>query len=232
MSNTAAQQKEQILFHYQPNSTKTHHTTREVRQDKATPRRSGSAFFEPQYATPQPYGVHTASRPASDRNAQTSRMPKHHGSQKRRVKEVSGCISPATFEAVERMRDQGGTKLSRSSVVGSLITQGVQKHTDMHYGALLEPVVKAAIQKEMHAFRTLFQWLLVRIAFDTNQTRSLVTNMLSRQPGISKEARDAILLETARSARTNIFGKSPQLTELIQELDMQLGGEAGTQAPN
>ena len=99
---------------------------------------------------------------------------------------------------------------------------------DMRYGALLEPVIRKILQTEMQTMRNQLRWLLVRIAFDANQTRSLVTNIFYRQPGLSKEARDHILVETSRAAKTNIFGKSPQMAELINLYDQEM--EAGKKA--
>lgn len=106
-----------------------------VLQDKATLPRIYKASGEPTYDSP----------PAQLR-------PKHHGSQKRKLVEVSGCITRQTFNELERMREQGGTKLSRSSVVGTLVTKGVQGNVDMQYGALLEPIIKNEIKKDIGGY--------------------------------------------------------------------------------
>jgi hypothetical protein len=58
-----------------------------VLQDKATLPRIYKTFGEPSYSSP----------PAQPR-------PKHHGSQKRQLREVSGCITNDAFQRLEVMR--------------------------------------------------------------------------------------------------------------------------------
>jgi hypothetical protein len=56
----------------------------------------------------------------------------------------------------------------------------------MQYGALLAPVIEQAFKGKHAARDARFAALLVRIAYDAGQTRSLVTNLLARarrQPG-------------------------------------------------
>jgi hypothetical protein len=56
---------------------------------------------------------------------------------------------------------------------------------------------------------------LVRVAFDAGQTRSLVTNVLGRQPGVTPEILQMILENSNKTARGNItscalqFGETP-----------------------
>ena len=52
---------------------------------------------------------------------------------------------------------------------------------------LLQPIIEQAIRRQMGALSTRLAWLLVRVAFDAGQTRSLVTNILGRQAGVSPE---------------------------------------------
>ena len=60
--------------------------------------------------------------------------------------------------------------------------------------------------------------LLVRVAFASEQTRSLVTNILKRQPGLSSEALDDILDRSAEAAKGKITKKTPQLEKVIAEV--------------
>ncbi len=129
----------------------------------------------------------------------------------------------------EGLKTPGKKPLSISEVGGLYLDRGLQQHIDMQYGALLEPVIVRAVNQAVLPLRLQLRWLLVRVAFDANQTRSLVTNIFSRQPGISADARKNILIETAKAAKDNIFGKSPQLAELVRELDSRLVGERGAQ---
>ena len=111
-----------------------------VRQDKGTPERTDKASGQPSYASSEAY---------------RQEQPKHHGSQTRRLRELSGCVEVAVFDQVERMRvqwakERGLTKkLSRSEVIGTLVTRGVQGHVDMQYGTLLEPIIKKVIKEQI-----------------------------------------------------------------------------------
>ena len=60
---------------------------------------------------------------------------------------------------------------------------------------------------------------LVRIAFDAGQTRSLVTNILGRQPGVTDPVLKTILEGSGRSAKANIMRRTPQISELIDSVE-------------
>ena len=116
-----------------------------VLQDKATPQRSYKASGEISYPSP---------------SAQT--RPKHHGSQKRQLREVSGCITNAAFQRLEVMRNAGKkNEVSRSSVVGKFVTQGIQQNADMQYGALLEPIIKNEIKRDIGGYTNHVAFLAV-----------------------------------------------------------------------
>ena len=61
--------------------------------------------------------------------------------------------------------------------------------------------------------------LLVRIAFDSGQTRSIVTNILGLQPDISPDLLRDIIQESDKRAKSNIIKKTPQISELTQALE-------------
>ena len=124
-----------------------------VLQDKATLQRSYKASGESSYSSP----------PAQLRQ-------KHHGSQKRKLVEVSGCVTRQTFNELERMREQGGEKLSRSSVVGTLVTRGVQGNVDMQYGSMLEPVIKNEIKKNIGGYSNHIAFLAVNAFYKSAKT--------------------------------------------------------------
>jgi hypothetical protein len=112
--------------------------------------------------------------------------------------------------------------VSLSEVGGRYLSRGLQHHVDMQYGALWEPIMQRIIEKEMRVFRLQLRWLLVRVAFDANQTRSLVTNILSMQPGVTTEVRDNILEKTAEAAKTNVIMRSPKLASLVEAYDRHM----------
>ncbi len=124
----------------------------------------------------------------------------------------------------ERLRCTDGSEeeISLSKVGGTFLARGMQEDIDMQYGAMLEPLIDKAVEKHIKApFRQL-RWLVVRTAFDGNQTRSLVTNIFSRQPGIDKDTREFILTRTAEAAKANIFGKSAQMQDLLKTADERM----------
>ena len=126
-------------------------------QDKETPRRSNTASAEPSNAQGMALQHETDEKTPAFQNHPDAipalQRPKHHGSQKRRVVPVSGCVPLFIADQLERMRDQGGKqKLSRSAVVADLIIRGVQQKVDMQYGATLEPVIEKSIDRNIQSY--------------------------------------------------------------------------------
>jgi hypothetical protein len=171
--------KIQIIFEERENA--------EVRQDKGTPRGSYAASSQPQHAQTSPQV-----------------RPKHHGSQKRRVVEISGGVSKTVFAEVERMRQQGGKRLSRSAVVAALITRGVQEHTDMQYGALLEPVIRQQIHKDLQAYSNRIASLAVHARDSAEEARLLLIKVLSLLLNTDRQVLNHLIEEAKREARANM----------------------------
>ena len=71
----------------------------------------------------------------------------------------------------------------------------------------------------MRGIATRLTWLLVRIAFDAGQTRSLVTNILGRQQGVTQPLLKTILEGSGRSAKANIMRRTPQIATLIETVE-------------
>jgi hypothetical protein len=123
-----------------------------VLQDKATLPRTYKASGEPSYSSP----------PAQLRPVTPDLSPtqvKHHGSQKRQLREVSGCITNNAFQRLEVMRNAGKkNEVSRSSVVGKFVTQGIQQNADMQYISMLEPIIEKVIERKIDSYanRTAF----------------------------------------------------------------------------
>ncbi len=141
-----------------------------VGQDKATPPRMHAASDQPSNATTPAY--------------RDSAPPpkKHHGSQKRQLREVAGCVPQQTFDEIERMRLQWGKhgkKLSRSQVVGTLVKQGVQKNVDIKYGSMLEPVIREEIKRQIQSYSNRNANLAVHAYYSAEQARILILRLLS-----------------------------------------------------
>ena len=220
MLNTYHPQIPQNIFHQSGESRKKQQMPRDVWQDKIAASRDRVATD--QLAVP----VQTV-RPQQG-STDTHRV-QNQTDIRDRTEPLTLHVKPIVKDRLRQIAREEGLKnphqepLSMSKVGGGYLERGLQEDMDMHYGALLEPVIRQILQKEMQEFRNQLRWLLVRIAYDANQTRSLVTNIFYRQPGLSKEARNNILVETSRAAKTNIFGKSPQMAELLNLLDQEMG---------
>ena len=144
-----------------------------VRQDKETPRRLYTASEQPSNVQ----GV--AFQHKTDENPPALQRPKHHGSQKRRVVPVTGCVPPFIADQLEQMRDQGGKqKLSRSAVVANLIMRGVQQHVDMQYGATLEPVIEKSINRNIQSYSNRNANINLKALYAAEQNRLLSIHIL------------------------------------------------------
>jgi hypothetical protein len=154
-----------------------------VVQDKGTPGRTDKASGEAQYASSPAY---------------RQEQPTHHGSQKRRLKELSGCVEAEVFDQVERMRIQWARErglkeqLSRSEVVGTLVTRGVQGHVDMQYGTLLEPIITKVITRQMQADTNRAVNIAIKGFIASEASRILNTKVLRYLFGEETETIDII----------------------------------------
>ena len=144
-----------------------------VVQDKETPQRFSTASSQPSNVQ----GV--AFQNKTDENSPALQRPKHHGSQKRQVVPVAGCVPPFIADQIERMRDQGGKqKLSRSAVVASLIIRGVQHNVDMQYGATLEPVIEKSIDRNIQSYSNRTANINLQAYYAAEQARILAIHTL------------------------------------------------------
>ena len=144
-----------------------------VRQDKETPQRFNTASAQPSNLK----GV--AFQHETDENPPALQRPTHHGSQKRQVVPVAGCVPRFIADQLERMRDQGGKqKLSRSAVVANLIIRGVQQHVDMQYGATLEPVIEKSIGRNIQSYSNRSANIGLQAYFAAEQARILAIHTL------------------------------------------------------
>ena len=119
-------------------------------------------------------------------------------------------------DSIARIAHQQG--LSISAAGKSFLDKALQQHLDIEYAGLIQPVIESAIKKEMQAYSNRLAFLLVRVAFASEQTRSLVTNILSRQPDLPAEVLNDILDRSAEAAKSKITQKNPELEQAIAEV--------------
>jgi hypothetical protein len=168
---------------------------------------------------PAPHDQVIRAHPSNSKTTRSQNRP----TPKRQTVQLTLWIDPIEKAELQRLAEQEG--LSVSATGKAFLKKALQQNIDLQYSALLEPIIENAIKKQMQGMATRFAWLLVRVAFDTGQTKSLVTNLLGRQPGVSEEVLKTILARTQQLAKGNITRKTPQLTELIAAVEKWLAEE-------
>lgn len=136
---------------------------------------------------------------------------------KRKTVCISLWVKPIVKRELQRIA--AGEGLSVSVTGATLLEKSLQNHLDGEHAGLIQPVIEKAITKEMRAYSTRLAVLLVRVAFASEQTRSLVTNILGRQPGITPDILNTILDGSSKAAKGKITYKSPQLESIIAEVE-------------
>ena len=214
MANTKHPQSFANVFPTRPNAGKIPPATGGVRQDKGALVRARTASRQPAPLENQlrPQAVNTTAP-----RSQTRPTPK------RKTAHLTLWVKPGVKAELQRKAAQEG--ISVSAAGGALLERALQHHIDMHYGALLQPVIAREIRNHMQGFTNRLAWLLVRVAFDAGQTRSLVTNILGRQQGVTPEMLKTILEHSGKAAKGNITRKTPQLTELMEAVEQWLRTE-------
>ena len=187
-----------------------------VRQDKPLPTRARIASTQPAALKKGMRAHETQSNGARSQNRPTP---------KRKTVKLTVWVNPVVKAELERIAESEG--LSMSATGAAFLEKALQANVDMQYGSLLQPIIESAIRKQMRGISTRLAWLLVRVAFDSGQTRSLVTNILGRQPGVTPEVLKTILDSSSKTAKGNITRKTPQLIELIEAVEHWMSDEEG-----
>ena len=118
-----------------------------------------------------------------------------------------------------------------SATGAAFLEEALRQNLHVQHAVLLQPIIEQAIRQQMQGISTRLAWLLVRIAFDAGQTRSLVTNILGRQAGVTPDLLKTILEHSGKAAKGNITRKTPQLTELMEAVEQWLRVDEKEQAP-
>jgi hypothetical protein len=137
------------------------------------------------------------------------------------ARQKSGRISfwadPGLKERLTRKALKEG--LSISATCAAFLRKALQEDIDLEYSATLDPIIDRSIARHMRSLATRLTWLLVRIAFDAGQTRSLVTNILGNQLDKNQPLFKTILKGSDRSAKANIMRRTPQIATLIEAVE-------------
>jgi hypothetical protein len=171
-----------------------------------------------QEASPQPVLETKPTR--TQRTGMKIPRAKNTPSSKRQRVLIGVWVKPRVKAELQQQAKTEG--LSVSAVTSAHIEEALQHSLSATYAPLLEPIIKQTITTAMRGIATRLSWLLVRVAFDTGQTRSLVTNILGRQPGVTDDLLKTLLAMSQRTAKGNITRKTPQIAELIAAVEKWL----------
>jgi hypothetical protein len=138
----------------------------------------------------------------------------------KRTKKLTLWVEPIVKDELERIAKREGLSLSKSGA--AFLKRSLQQNIDLEYSVLLTPIIEAAIDKRMRSRDDRLAWLLVRVAFDTGQTRAIVANILGRQQGMTEETLKNILAMSQRTAKGNITRRTPQIAELMEAVEKWL----------
>jgi hypothetical protein len=207
MASNGNHQSERNVFSHQPKGGVAAAVDASVWQDK------GRISSAPRgTAEPAPHDIPNRPHPLNSRTARSKNKP----DPKRKTVHLTLHVDPIVKRELQRLAEQEGLTVSRTGA--AFLKQALQNNVDMHYSALLEPIIKSAIRKEIQGTTNRLTFLLARNAFTSEQTRNLVTNILGRQSGMTEETLKTILDMTKRTAQGSLTRRNPELEELIQAL--------------
>jgi hypothetical protein len=207
MASNGNHQSERNVFSHQPKGGVAAAVDAAVRQDKG---RISSAPIGT--AQPAPHDIPNRPHPLNSRTARSKNKP----DPKRKTVHLTLHVDPIVKRELQRLAEQEGLTVSKTGA--AFLKQALQNNVDMHYSALLEPIITSAIRKEIQGTTNRLTFLLARNAFTSEQTRNLVTNILGRQSGMTEETLKTILDMTKRTAQGSLTRRNPELEELIQAL--------------
>jgi hypothetical protein len=219
--NNGKRQSAKNVFNTQSSSHFQTQTHGDVRQDKA---RKNSARI----GTRQP-APHENPMRAHGLNTGAARS-KNKPNPKRRAVQLTLWVDPIVKAELQRVAELESLTVSKTG--SAFLKQALQQNVDLHYSALLTPIIETAIDKRMRSRDTRLAWLLVRVAFDTGQTRSLVTNILGRQQGITEDMLKNILAMSQRTAKGNLTRRTPQIAELMEAVEKWLAEDEKKEPSN
>jgi hypothetical protein len=143
---------------------------------------------------------------------------------KRKTAQLTLWVEPRVKAEIIRRAAESGGKLTPSSAGAALLKRGIQTDLDMAYGALLTPVFESILRRYMAARDNRMASLLVRACIAIEQTRGVAVNILGRQPAktqnvLKPDVLNDILDRSLDDAKKKITNRSPELRELIKELN-------------
>jgi hypothetical protein len=209
MPNNLHSQSHQNIFTNQQKPTKNKDAHGDVGQDKR-------ALPRARTASRQPARSHIPMR--AEQTTTKTQCSKNPSIATGRKVQLCLWVNPIVKAEIERRAEREG--LQPSPVGAAILEKAIQQNIDLEYSALLRPIIESAIKENLQHMSSRMALLLVRVAFSSEQTRSLVTNILSRQPDLSQspEVLNDILNRSADAAKSKITQKNPDLEKVIAEV--------------
>jgi len=156
----------------------------------------------------------------STRRSNTNTQRSQKRSTSRKLRQVASWVDdPIVLQLQDLARSQN---LSMSETIRGLLTEILRQKFHQQQAATLPELIDKAVAKSNRTFATRMSWLLVRIAFDTGETRVLAASLLGRSPGVTEEVFKENLDTATKRARANITRKTPQIEELVKSVEKWL----------
>jgi len=178
---------------------------RDVRQDNNAPERE-------RVASKQAYRVKMKTR--TRRSSQNSKRSKKH-STKRRTEPAMGWVPKPISDAINDIAKREG--LTRSKTIKNLLKWAVTQDTEEQHAALLPAIIETAVDRAMSRHYASDRRLQIKNALDISQTRTITTNILGRQPGMTPEKLDKILDKSLDKAKQDLRNSSAHVEEILEQ---------------
>ena len=132
-------------------------------------------------------------------------------------------VKPIVKAEVQRMAEING--ISPSAQGAALLEEILRQKLHIQQAATLETALEKILNRIISRRDSRLAHLLVRIADTVEQDRIIDANILSRMPGVTTTLRDQILDRASKKAKSKIKQKSPQLAEIMKDLETLLSQE-------
>ena len=185
-----------------------------VRQDKGVLTNARIASRQP-----APHKEDMRAHETNSNNPRSQNRP----APKRKTVHLTLWVKPVVKAELKRIAESEG--LSASSTGAAFLEEAIRQKLHVQHAVLLQPIIEQAIRRQMRTISTRLAYLLVRVAYDGGQTRQLVTNILSRQPGMTPGVLNQILDSSNNAAKRNVLRRTPQIASLIAEVEKWLSEE-------
>jgi hypothetical protein len=134
-------------------------------------------------------------------------------------------VKPIVKAEVKRMAEING--ISPSAQGAALLEEILRQKLHIQQAATLETALEKIINRAISRRDARLAHLLVRMAFASEQGRGLASTLLSRSPGMTDDMLNNILDRSAKAAKKKITHSSPQLEEIMKDLEEMLAEQEG-----